>query len=101
MSKNKIGMYQGIPCYRMNFEDYVALNYKSKDEIYIIDGDMVLNNRIIGYYNGKVVTECQEPYEVYIKDKKKEVDIKPQYPPVEFLDADKLLEQVYNLKLEV
>ena len=108
MSKNKIGTFTGIPCYKMNFEDYIALEHKSKNEIYIIDGEMVLDNRVIGRYNGKVVTECLEPYEVYIKDKKKEVefasievDVKPQYPPVEFLDADKLLEQVYNLKLEV
>lgn len=115
--KNKIGTFTGIPCYKMSFEDYVALEPKFKSEIYIIDGEMVLDNKVIGYYNGKVVREYYEPYEVYIKDKKKEdvmskveskpyfapieVDVKPQYPPVEFLDADKLLEQVYNLKLEV
>ena len=111
MRKNKIGTFTGIPCYKMDFEDYIALEPKFKDEIYIIDGEMVLNNRVIGYYNGKVVTEYHEPYEVYIKDKKKEVevkpyfapievDVKPQYSPVEFFDADKLLEQVYNFKIE-
>ena len=99
--KNKIGNFTGLPCYKMSFEDYIALEPKFKNEIYIIDGEMVLNNKVIGYYNGKVVTEYHEPYEVYIKDKEQKKEftmpepLRVEVSQEQFMTADEILAEVY------
>ena len=99
--RNKIGTFTGIPCYKMIFEDYMALEPKSKNEIYIIDGEMVLDNKVIGYYNGKVVTEYQMPYKTYIQEREQKKEfvmpepLNVEAPQQQFMTADEILAEVY------
>ena len=54
-----IGAYNGITCFECNEAEYFNCYYsgKAKDNIYIINGTMVRNNRIIGHYDGRRVKE--------------------------------------------
>jgi hypothetical protein len=67
-----IGKYQGVKCYRCDRVQYEYL-YRSndlKDDIYIIDKDMVRHNKIIGYYDGKNVKDIHDGEE-YVKTPKR------------------------------
>ena len=58
-----IGKYNGIPCYECTHKEYVtARNSKLDDgrQIFIIEGTMVKNNIIIGYYDGKSVDDVYD-----------------------------------------
>lgn len=62
-----IGKYNGIPCYECSHREYIDPYNKDLDngkQIFIIDGVMVRNNKIIGYYDGKHVEDIynERPY---------------------------------------
>ena len=58
-----IGKYQGITCYNCNFSEYKDAYKRGNDDgrkIYIIDGTMVQQNTIIGYYDGNSVRDVYD-----------------------------------------
>ena len=67
-----IGKYEGIPCYTCTNVEWKDCYDKGQDngkQIFIIDGVMVRNNKIIGYYDGKHVEDIynERPYFVEVK----------------------------------
>ena len=67
-----IGKYNGIPCYTCTNVEWKDLYDGGKDngkQIFIIDGVMVRNNKIVGHYNGSFVTDRydEQPYFVEVK----------------------------------
>lgn len=55
-----LGKYQGIFCFECSEEEYRRIFNKGEDNgryIHIINGTMVRNNKIIGYYDGDEVKE--------------------------------------------
>jgi hypothetical protein len=72
-----IGKYNGIPCYECTNTEWKSYYDKGKDngsQIFIIDGIMVRNNKIVGYYDGQHVKDRydEQPYYVEVKvDKQK------------------------------
>ena len=67
-----IGKYNGIPCYTCTNVEWKDLYDGGKDngkQIFIIDGVMVCNNKIVGHYNGSFVTDRydEQPYFVEVK----------------------------------
>ena len=67
-----IGKYNGVPCYTCTNVEWKDLYDGGKDngkQIFIIDGVMVRNNKIVGHYNGSFVTDRydEQPYFVEVK----------------------------------
>lgn len=67
-----IGKYEGIPCYTCTNTEWKDCYDRGNDngkQIFIIDGVMVRNNKIIGYYDGKHVEDIynERPYYVEVK----------------------------------
>ena len=70
-----IGKYNGIPCYTCNNVEWKDYYDKGKDngkQIFIIDGIMVCNNKIVGYYDGKHVTDRYDECAYYVETWKPE-----------------------------
>ena len=64
---NFVGQYRGMKCYVCSFGVYKDIYNKGMDvgdAIFIIGNTMVQNNKIIGYYDGKVIKEVYDrvPY---------------------------------------
>lgn len=62
-----IGKYNGIPCYtctNVEWKDRYDRGQDDGKQIFIIDGVMVRNNKIVGYYDGKHVKDKydEQPY---------------------------------------
>lgn len=62
-----IGKYNGIPCYTCTNVEWKDCYDKGKDDgkqIFIIDGIMVRNNKIVGHYDGQHVKDRydEQPY---------------------------------------
>lgn len=62
-----IGKYNGTPCYEctnVEWKDCYDRGLDNGKQIYIIDGVMVRNNKIVGHYNGSFVTDRydEQPY---------------------------------------
>ena len=62
-----IGKYNGIPCYEctnVEWKDRYDRGQDNGKQIFIIDGVMVHNNKIVGYYDGKHVRDVydEQPY---------------------------------------
>ena len=94
-----IGAYNGITCFECNEAEYFNCYYsgKAKDNIYIINGTMVRNNRIIGHYDGRRVKEYGEN-EFYFKPKEERVVVsKPA--DIDFSDYSKVVDEFFE-KLE-
>lgn len=52
-----IGKYQGRQVYKVTFPEYVNSRlYKNKDNIYLIDGELIYNNKVFASYDGNYVT---------------------------------------------
>lgn len=69
-----LGTYKGITCYECTCKEYINEYKNGRDNgnvIFIIDGEMVRNNVIIGYYDGKTVEDSYDGI-VYYKNKTKE-----------------------------
>lgn len=64
----RIGTYNGYQCYECSANEYKT--YHNGGHIYIIDGTMVKDNIIIGYYNGKSVRDDYEGREYMPKVEK-------------------------------
>lgn len=53
-----IGKYKGIKVYKVTFPEYVNSRlYKNKDNIYLIDGELIYNNEAFASYNGNYVSD--------------------------------------------
>lgn len=66
-----IGKYNGISCYECSHNEYVDAYNKDLDtgkQIFIIDGTMVKQNVIIGYYDGKHVKDMYDGKTYYRND---------------------------------
>lgn len=67
-----IGKYNGIPCYtctNVEWKDCYDRGQDDGKQIFIIDGVMVRNNKIVGYYDGTHVKDRydEQPYYVEVK----------------------------------
>ena len=67
-----IGKYNGIPCYtctNVEWKDCYDRGNDDGKQIFIIDGVMVRNNKIIGHYDGQHVKDRydEQPYYVEVK----------------------------------
>ena len=67
-----IGKYNGIPCYEctnVEWKDRYDRGQDNGKQIFIIDGVMVRNNKIVGYYDGIHVKDRydEQPYYVEVK----------------------------------
>lgn len=67
-----IGKYIGIPCYTCTNTEWKSYYDKGKDDgkqIFIIDGIMVRNNKIVGHYDGTHVKDRydEQPYYIEVK----------------------------------
>ena len=67
-----IGKYNGILCYTCTNVEWKDVYDRGQDDgkqIFIIDGVMVRNNKIVGYYDGKHVKDeyDEQPYYVEVK----------------------------------
>lgn len=85
-----IGKYEGIPCYTCTNTEWKDCYDKGNDngkQIFIIDGVMVRNNKIIGYYDGKHVEDIynERPYFVATatKDNTDVMNLPKQYKKAE------------------
>ena len=53
-----VGKYKGIKVYKVTFPEYVNNRlYKNKDNIYLIDGELIYNNEAFASYNGNYVSD--------------------------------------------
>lgn len=97
-----IGAYNGITCFECNEAEYFNYYYsdRAKDNIYIINGTMVRNNRIIGHYDGRRVKEYGGN-EFYFKPKeeKKEEVVISKSADINFSDYSKVVDEFFE-KLE-
>ena len=67
-----IGKYNGIPCYECTNVEWKNQYNRGNDDgkqIFIIDGIMVCNNKIVGHYDGQHVKDRydEQPYYVEVK----------------------------------
>lgn len=67
-----IGKYNGIPCYsctNVEWKNYYDRGQDDGKQIFIIDGVMVRNNKIVGHYDGIHVKDRYDevPYHVEVK----------------------------------
>ena len=67
-----IGKYNGVFCYTCTNAEWKNIYDRGRDDgeqIFIIDGVMVKNNKIVGYYDGKHVKDKydEQPYYVEVK----------------------------------
>lgn len=88
-----IGKYNGIPCYTCTNVEWKDVYDRGQDDgkqIFIIDGVMVRNNKIVGYYDGKHVKDKydEQPYFVAtaMKDNGDVMNLPKQYKKVETAD---------------
>ena len=94
-----IRVYNGITCFECNEAEYFNYYYsgKAKDNIYIINGTMVRDNRIIGHYDGRRVKEYGGN-EFYFKPKEERVVVsKPA--DIDFSVYSKVVDEFFE-KLE-
>ena len=71
----RIGTYNNYQCYECDIDEYKKYHNDGslvRGNIYIIDGVMVKDNIIVGYYNGKSVRDDYDGREYMPKVKKPE-----------------------------
>lgn len=95
-----IGAYNGITCFECNEAEYFNYYYsgKAKDNIYIINGTMVRDNRIIGHYDGRRVKEYGGN-ELYFKPKEEERVVVSKPANIDFSVYSKVVDEFFE-KLE-
>ena len=75
-----IGKYQGTPCYECTRDELYDLFLKkdknTSKNIYIVDGVMVKNGIIIGYYDGMYVKEAYDGTPYFLPEKNNKWDEK-------------------------
>ena len=88
-----IGKYNGILCYTCTNVEWKDVYDRGQDDgkqIFIIDGVMVRNNKIVGYYDGKHVKDKydEQPYFVATatKDNGDVMNLSKQYKKAETAD---------------
>ena len=88
-----IGKYNGILCYtctNVEWKDAYDRGQDDGKQIFIIDGVMVRNNKIVGYYDGKHVKDKydEQPYFVATatKDNGDVMNLSKQYKKAETAD---------------
>lgn len=67
-----IGKYNGVPCYTCTNVEWHDCYKKGQDngkQIFIIDGTMVQNNKIVGYYDGTHVKDRYDGQIYYVEVK--------------------------------
>ena len=77
----RIGTYNNYQCYECSANEYYKCrldNEIDNNTIYIIDGTMVKDNIVIGYYNGKSVRDDYDGREYMPKVEKPKAAEKPQ-----------------------
>ena len=65
-----IGKYNGIPCYtctNVEWKDCYDNGNDNGKQIFIIDGIMVRNNKIIGHYDGQHVKDRYDEQSYYVE----------------------------------
>ena len=65
-----IGKYNGIPCYEctnVEWKDRYDRGQDNGKQIFIIDGVMVRNNKIVGYYDGKHVRDVYDEQSYFVE----------------------------------
>lgn len=106
-----IGKYNGILCYTCTNTEWKSYYDKGKDDgkqIFIIDGIMVRNNKIIGHYDGQHVKDRydEQPYYVEVKvdnyDTRKKAETAVSYEEVatkeiRFSDYSKVVDEFFAL----
>ena len=68
-----IGKYNGIPCYECTDVEWKERYDRGQDngkQIFIINGVMVKNNKIVGHYNGSFVTDRYDEQPYFIEMRK-------------------------------
>ena len=93
-----IGAYHGITCFKCTEGEYLNLYYsgKMKDDIYIINGTMVRNNKLVGHYDGRKVIEYGGN-ELYVKPKKEAVEVKVgEAADINFSDYSKVVDEFFE-----
>ena len=81
-----IGRYNGISCYECSDKEYAVAVNSGQDmgnQIFIIDGTMVRNNVIVGYYDGRHVRDVYDgvPYKVKnMPEPQVDMDREPEVP---------------------
>lgn len=66
MRTDKIGIFRGVPVYRVSVMDYINSNYYKDDgSMYLINEDLIYKNEIIGQYDGEYVHEADVPTVFY------------------------------------
>ena len=106
------GKFNGIKVYKTTLPSYVGNKYYDDEvNMYLIEGDLIYKNQIIGRWDGKMVHEW-DPHErsvfyrktVKKETKKKEPETKPTeviveptyHKAVEVATADAAIASVYN-----
>ena len=67
-----IGKYNGIPCYECTNVEWKNCYDRGRDDgkqIFIIDGVMVRNNKIVGHYDGQHVKDRYDDQLYYVEVK--------------------------------
>ena len=67
-----IGKYNGIPCYtctNVEWKDCYDNGNDNGKQIFIIDGIMVRNNKIVGHYDGQRVKDRYDEHPYYVEVK--------------------------------
>ena len=93
-----IGAYNGITCFECTEGEYLNHYYsgKMKDDIYIINGTMVRNNKLIGHYDGRKVMEYGGN-ESYAKPKSKAVEVKVgEAADINFSDYSRVVDEFFE-----
>lgn len=94
-----IGTFKGDKCYECTHDEYMKLYNKNEcgNGVYIIKGQMVKKNRLIGYYDGKRVIEYGGN-EFYVKPKYETAN---KTTRINFSDYSKVVDEFFeNLERE-
>lgn len=85
-----VGKYKGIKVYKVTFPEYVNSRlYKNKDNIYLIDGELIYNNEAFASYNGNYVSD-------YDPHKKRTFYTVPTFTASEGIGNKSLSEEGYD-----
>ena len=77
----RIGTYNNYQCYECGIDEYKKCHNENslvRGNIYIIDGVMVKDNIVVGYYNGKSVRDDYDGREYMPKVNKPKAAEEPQ-----------------------
>ena len=93
----KLGTYENLVCYEANFEEWLKM-YKEgsyKKDIIIVNGVMVLDNMIYGYYDGQRVKEDYSKKRFY-KEEEKVEKVVTKTADINFADYSKVVDDFFK-----